>query len=69
MEENYLHLLFLEEKSNGGIALEWTGNTEYPMSSIYAVQEKAWMDIKQFFSNGFRRFGNRFVKIKVQHIY
>jgi hypothetical protein len=35
-------------KPGGRIAREWTGNTEYPSSSVYAVQEKAWMDKRVF---------------------
>lgn len=35
-------------KPGGRIAREWTGNTEYPHSSVYAVQEKAWMDKRVF---------------------
>jgi len=35
-------------KPNGRIAREWTGNTDYPTSSIYAVQEKAWVDKEVF---------------------
>ena len=33
---------------NGRIAREWTGSTEYPSTSIYAVQQKAWIDERTF---------------------
>ena len=35
-------------RQGGRIAREWTGATEYPRSSVYAVQEKAWMDKRVF---------------------
>ena len=35
-------------KPGGRISREWTGNTAYPSSSVYAVQEKAWMDKRVF---------------------
>jgi len=33
---------------NGRIAREWTGSTNYPSTSIYAVQQKAWIDEQTF---------------------
>jgi transposase-like protein len=36
--------IIFKGKVNGRIRREWTGNTEYPSSSFYAVQEHAWVD-------------------------
>jgi DDE superfamily endonuclease/Transposase len=33
---------------NGRIAREWTGSTDFPSTSIYAVQQKAWIDERTF---------------------
>lgn len=33
---------------NGRIAREWTGQTVYPSSCVYAVQQKAWIDERTF---------------------
>ena len=33
---------------NGQIAHEWTGSTEYPSTSIDAMQQKAWIDERTF---------------------
>ena len=33
---------------NSRIAREWTGSTEYPSTSIYAIQQKAWIDERTF---------------------
>ena len=40
--------IIFKGKPNGQIAFEWTGTTEYPSTSIYAVQDKAWIDERTF---------------------
>ena len=40
--------IIFKGKPNGQIACEWTGTTEYPSTSIYAVQDKAWIDERTF---------------------
>ena len=54
-------------KSNGKIACKWTGTTENPSTSIYAVQDKAWIDERTFLQRT-ERFWQPFLSLNLIHI-
>jgi DDE superfamily endonuclease len=47
-DEKLPPFIIFKGKPNGQIAHEWTGTTEYLSTSIYAVQDIAWIDERTF---------------------
>ena len=54
-------------KSNGKTAFKWTGTTENPSTSIYTVQDKAWIAERTFFQ-WTEKFWQPFLSLNLIHI-